>query len=63
MTVRVIRVLEYEYPDHETAERDMANWKVPPTGSWSVRAGRTIRSATTFPTLTDQVMSDDERCD
>jgi hypothetical protein len=58
--VRVIRVLEYDYPDQETAERDMARWGVPPNGvrsGWgqpNVRGlmfhtGTVIRSATTFP--------------
>lgn len=33
MTVRVIRILEYVYPDHETAEEDQRRWNVPPNGS------------------------------
>lgn len=37
MTVRVVRILEYVYPDHETAEKDMRNWNVPQNGS--VRRG------------------------
>jgi hypothetical protein len=37
MTVRVIRILEYVYPDHETAEEDMRRWNVPENGS--VRKG------------------------
>ena len=37
MTIRVIRVLEYVYPDHETAEQDMRKWNVPQNGS--VRKG------------------------
>jgi hypothetical protein len=56
--VRVIRVLEYDYPDQATAEVDMANWGVPPNGvrhgwgppSFRIRVpGTVIRSATTFP--------------
>lgn len=52
--VRVIRVLEYDYPDQETAEADMENWGVPPNGVFRIPKGRThadlvIRSAITFP--------------
>lgn len=56
--VRVIRVLEYDYPDQDTAEADMARWGVPPNGvrhGWGHIKGRgpyqgtVIRSATTFP--------------
>lgn len=32
MTVRVIRILEYVYPDHAAAEQDMAHWKFPAIG-------------------------------
>lgn len=31
--VRVLRLLEYTYPDQEAADRDMANWGVPPVGA------------------------------
>jgi hypothetical protein len=57
--VRVIRVLEYDYPDQATAEADMARWGVPPNGvrnGWGYgpsrkdrENGTAIRSATTFP--------------
>jgi hypothetical protein len=33
MTVRVIRILEYVYPDHEAAERDMSRWNFPANGT------------------------------
>jgi len=33
VTVRVIRILEYVYPDHETAEEDRRRWNVPENGS------------------------------
>lgn len=55
--VRVIRVLEYDYPDQETYERDISNWSVPPNGvrsNWGhirgigVSSGTVIRSATTL---------------
>lgn len=55
--VRVIRVLEYDYPDQDTAEADMANWGMPPNGvrygfgggRFRATRGTVIRSATTFP--------------
>jgi hypothetical protein len=61
MPVRVIRFLEYEYPDHEAAELDMAMWGVPAncttrTFGWKSTA---IRSATTFPAMTDQHLAVD----
>jgi len=61
MPVRVIRVLEYEYPDYETAERDMRGWVVPANGVWGPSSrrgsGPTIRSATTFPAMTTEALS------
>lgn len=46
--IRVLRLMEYEYPDVETMDRDMSGWAVPPIGTknftHTVR-GRTIRSA------------------
>ena len=60
MPVRVIRVLEYEYTDHETAEHDMAMWMVPPNGTCeglpfpSKRTWAGIRSATTFPHMVNE---------
>lgn len=69
--VRVIRVLEYDYPDQATAETDMARWGVPPNGvrnGWGQAArrspytGTVIRSATTFPqTLPHQDEEVDDR--
>lgn len=59
MPVRVIRVLEYEYPDHEAAERDMQNWGIPANGTkfGPVRSGwAKIRSATTFPAMVSESM-------
>ena len=31
--VRVLRLLEYEYPDLETAVADMDRWGIPPNGT------------------------------
>lgn len=52
MTVRVIRVLEYSFPDHKAAERTLASGFVPANGVKVIggQAGSTvIRSATTWP--------------
>jgi hypothetical protein len=58
--VRVIRVLEYSYPDQATYEADIARWQVPPNGTKNSgqtqinhetgarRKGTVIRSATTL---------------
>jgi len=74
--VRVIRVLEYDYPDQATAEADMARWGVPANGvrrGWGYPdklrgaadrrgVGTTIRSATTFSeTLPHQDEETDDR--
>jgi hypothetical protein len=74
--VRVIRVLEYDYPDQATAEADMARWGVPPNGvrsGWGYPdglrgsadrrgIGTTIRSTTTFPeTMPHQDEESDDR--
>jgi hypothetical protein len=58
--VRVIRVLEYEYPDHAAAEDDMSRWGVPANGVCVMgRAAVTIRSATTFPTFTTETIKEE----
>jgi len=44
MAIRVLRLIEYTYEDMERAERDMANWGMPASGTKSV-PGMTIRSA------------------
>lgn len=44
--VRILRLLEYTYPDQETADKDMGHWTVPANGhhgSWPHVT--TIRSA------------------
>lgn len=64
MPVRVIRILEYEFADHEGAERHMSNWAVPANGvtqfgrSHTNRTLITIRSATTFPTFVEEALPD-----
>jgi hypothetical protein len=30
--IRVLRILEYNYPDYEEAEEDMKNWQTPAWG-------------------------------
>lgn len=55
MPIRVIRVLEYEYPTQEACELDVSSWFVPPNGVRRLTTtGKMIRSATTFPFTTDQ---------
>jgi hypothetical protein len=57
MPVRVIRVLEYEFADHEMAEQHMESWGVPANGTAvfgrSGVEGRQVkvRSATIMPNL------------
>lgn len=49
--VRLIRVLEYDYPDQETYEADIVRWQVPANGvrrGWGTKVGVIIRSATTL---------------
>lgn len=43
-SIRVLRLMEYIYPDAETAMRDMERWQV--QGTYSPRSGFTIRSTT-----------------
>lgn len=51
--VRVLRLLEYVYADHEDAERDMQNWSVPADGTVKRGGGRNksyfISSTTMMP--------------
>jgi hypothetical protein len=44
--IRVLRLIEYVYPDAETMEEDMACWYVGPIGSKRIGIGKTkvIRS-------------------
>lgn len=64
MPVRVIRVLEYEYADHQAAERDMSCWSVPANGvrnpSGVRDRGPMIRSATTFPAMVSESIQPQE---
>lgn len=45
--IRVLRLLEYTYPDNQSAEDDMGRWGVPANGSkkWGVHDAKVIRSA------------------
>jgi hypothetical protein len=61
MTVRVIRILEYVYPDHETAELDMRNWNVPENGSVHKGGGMgTKKYIITSATMSPRTVSTDE---
>jgi hypothetical protein len=43
MTIRVLRLIEYVYPDAESCERDMANWTHrAPAAAW--KHGMAMRS-------------------
>lgn len=44
VAVRVLRLMEYTYPDLDTAYADMERWQIQ-GGSWQPRKGITIRSS------------------
>lgn len=45
MAVRVLRLMEYTYPDLEAAHQDMERWQVQGTSNpWFVKKGHAIRS-------------------
>ena len=57
MTVRVLRIMEYEYTTLEQANADMARWQVPPTGDKKFGPlAPNIRSSVMLP----QEVSDDD---
>lgn len=68
MPVRVVRVIDYTYPDHETAEQDMLRWGVPANGSYvgglrnpqGNRRVYAIHSATTTPRGVAEVPFEDQ---
>lgn len=50
MTVRVIRLIEYVYPNHEEAEKDMGRWQLPANGRKTLGPhNHTITSTTMLP--------------
>lgn len=49
MTVRVTRILEYEYETAEGALADMERWHVPANGAQRYGHQRTVRSAIVGP--------------
>lgn len=64
MPVRVIRVLEYEFANHEMAEQHMENWGVPANGTAVFGRSGTearqfkVRSATIIPNLSVLIQSE-----
>lgn len=51
MTVRVLRLLEYVYPNHERAEEDMNRWCIPADGTkpfGTVKISSTTMSVRTY---------------
>ncbi len=54
MAVRILRLMEYVYPDHEAAFEDMTHWAVPANGEKSFgQADRRIESAVLPPAVFD----------
>jgi hypothetical protein len=49
MTVRVVRLIEYVYPDHETAEKDMGHWGLAANGRKTCGPNHVITSAIMLP--------------
>lgn len=45
MVVRVLRMIEYTYPDIETADEDIARWNIPANGTRAITGMYSIRSA------------------
>lgn len=43
MSYKVLRLLEYTYPDAEAADGDMKHWEIPPIGT-AGKGTTTIRS-------------------
>jgi hypothetical protein len=57
MTVRVVRLMEYTYPDIEAADRDMRHWQIPANGARD-QGNLTIRSSIildAFPDKTEEI--------
>lgn len=42
--IRVLRLIEYVYPDAQTAEMDMSRWSIPAIGTINYRTNCPIRS-------------------
>lgn len=55
--IRVLRLLEYEYADNDTAAKDMARWQVPETGT--TRHGPILIRSSVIIDLTERESSDD----
>lgn len=48
--VRVLRVIEYDYPDLDTMHRQMGGWTCPPMGEWIAPGGDVrMRSTVMYP--------------
>lgn len=42
--IRILRLIEYTYPDNQMAERDMGNWNFPGFGTKNFGLGTVLRS-------------------
>lgn len=56
MAIRILRLMEYVYPDAETAEEDMSRWMIPATGIRRMSPNKLIRSTI----LTDLNFEDED---
>lgn len=56
--IKVTRILIYEYPDQETAEKDQERWGVPATGS--VRHGDKVVRSVVVPNWTVNLITEGE---
>jgi hypothetical protein len=58
VAVRVLRLIEYTYPDLEIADIDMRHWNLPPSGAKQYKIGCTVRSSIIldpFPDNTEEI--------
>jgi hypothetical protein len=55
MSYKVLRLIEYTYPNVEAADADMKRWGVPPVGAKAV-----VRGTTTIRSTIIQHPSEDE---
>jgi hypothetical protein len=61
MTVKVLRLIEYVYPDAKTMEDDMARWYIPPIGTKTIGIGKTqIIRSTVLTDLQFETVEDDD---
>jgi hypothetical protein len=47
--IKVLRLMEYTYPDQKTADEDIARWVTPAVGTYKPNSFTTIRSTIMLP--------------